>query len=62
MRAILQIAFNDIRLFLKDKFGYVWLFLAPIGFVYFTGVAGNGPQRDPANPRHQGLVQRRGTA
>ena len=51
MRDIFEIAINDVRLFLKDKSGYVWLFLAPLGFIYFTGIPGNGPERAPSNPR-----------
>ena len=33
MNRILTIAHNDIRLFLRDKSGYVWLFLVPFLFV-----------------------------
>ena len=51
MKNIFEIAINDVRLFLKDKSGYVWLFLAPLGFIYFTGIPSNGPERAPSNPR-----------
>ncbi len=51
MKRILEIAFNDLRLFLKDKSGYVWLFLAPLGFIYFTGIPSAGPKRAPSNPK-----------
>jgi len=57
MREIFQIAINDVRLFLKDKSGYVWLFLAPLGFIYFTGVPSNGPQSAPSNPKPSVVIE-----
>ena len=39
MKNILTVAHNDIRLLLKNKAGYLWLFLVPGLFVYFFGLA-----------------------
>ena len=61
MRQILQIALNDVSLFLKDKSGYVWLFLAPLGFIYFTGVPSNGPKSAPTNPRPSLVIENQDT-
>ncbi|MDA7645065.1 ABC transporter permease [bacterium] len=61
MKEILQIAINDVRLFLKDKSGYGWLFLAPLGFIYFTGVPSNGPKSAPSNPRPSVVIENRDT-
>lgn len=49
MNRILLIAKNDLRLFLKEKAAYFWLFGAPLLFAYFMGF-GRGPGQ-PANPR-----------
>lgn len=35
----LTIAQNDLKLFLRDKAGYVWLFIMPVVFIYFFGIA-----------------------
>ncbi|HEY9173807.1 MAG TPA: ABC transporter permease, partial [Verrucomicrobiae bacterium] len=43
MRHILDIGHNDLRLFLKRKSLYVWLFVMPLAFVYFMGFANRGP-------------------
>ncbi len=43
MKRILDIGHTDLRLFLKHKSAYVWLFLLPLGFVYFMGFANRGP-------------------
>lgn len=59
MKAILQIAWNDVRLFLKDKSGYLWLFLAPVGFIYITGIPGSGPQGTPSNPKPSVFIDNR---
>ncbi len=50
MKRALTIGHNDLRLFLKSKIAFVWLFLVPLAFVYFMGFANRGPG-DPANPR-----------
>jgi len=52
MRAILTIGHNDLRLFLKRKSAYVWLFLGPLAFIYIFGSAyktsGDPSNRQPA--------------
>ena len=45
MRHILDIGHNDLRLFLRKKSSYVWLFVIPLAFVYFMGFASRGPGR-----------------
>lgn len=60
MRRGFQIGHNDIRLFLRSKAGYVWLFLVPFVFVFFMGNAFRGPGA-PANPRPGVLVENRDT-
>ena len=56
MRHILDIGHNDLRLFLKWKTGYIWLFAVPLAFVYFMGFANRGPG-DPYNRRPSVLVE-----
>src|SRR2546422_73196 len=58
MKRALQIGHNDIRLFLRMKAGYVWLFLVPLVFVYFFGIAFRGPGA-PSNPRPAVLIENR---
>jgi ABC-type multidrug transport system permease subunit len=60
VRAAFVIGHNGIRLFLKWKSGYVWLFVVPLLFMYFMGVAMRGPG-DPANPRPTVLLENRDT-
>ena len=43
MKRILDIGHTDLRLFLKHKSAYVWLFVVPLAFVYFMGFANRGP-------------------
>ncbi len=43
MNRILAIASTDLRLFLKRKASYVWLFVVPVMFIYFMGFAARGP-------------------
>jgi ABC-2 type transport system permease protein len=43
MKTVLTIGLTDLRLFLKNKSAYVWLFVVPMGFVYFLGFANRGP-------------------
>lgn len=57
MKQILEIGHNDIRLFLRSKAGYVWLFVVPLVFVYFMGVAFRGAGGGPANPRPGVLLE-----
>jgi ABC-type multidrug transport system permease subunit len=42
MKNILNIGYTDLRLFLKHKSAYVWLFVMPLAFVYFLGFAMRG--------------------
>lgn len=56
MRNILHIGHNDVRMFLRNKASYLWLFVVPILFVYFMGVAFRGPG-SPANPRPSVLIE-----
>lgn len=56
MKRILLIGHNDIRLFLKSKSGYVWLFLMPVVFVYFMGAINRGPG-EPSNPSPALLIE-----
>jgi ABC-2 type transport system permease protein len=60
MRQILHIGHNDIRIFLRIKASYVWLFVVPLAFVYFMGVAFRGPGA-PANPRPSVLIENHDT-
>src|SRR3989442_9499893 len=60
MKRVFQIGHNDIRLFLRMKAGYVWLFLVPLAFVYFFGMAFRGPDA-PSNPRPAVLIENRDT-
>lgn len=50
MNPILTIATNDLRVFLKDKGGYVWLFVMPVVFIYLFGSAMTG-SGEPSDPR-----------
>jgi ABC-2 type transport system permease protein len=43
MKRILDIGHTDLRLFLKHKSSYIWLFGVPLAFVYFMGFAMRGP-------------------
>jgi ABC-2 type transport system permease protein len=43
MKRILDIGHTDLRLFLKHKSAYIWLFVVPLAFVYFMGFAARGP-------------------
>jgi len=56
MRRILDIGHNDLRLFMKSKAAYIWLFTVPLAFVYFMGFANRGPG-DPSNRRPPVLVE-----
>jgi len=60
MRRAVDIGHNDLRLFLKRKSAYIWLFLVPLAFVYFIGFANRGPG-DPANRRPSVLVENQDT-
>lgn len=56
MNGALLIGHNDIRLFLREKVGYVWLFVVPVLFVIFTGFANRGPG-SPSSPKPPVLVE-----
>src|ERR1051325_2727353 len=50
MNRPLVIAWNDLRLFLREKSSYFWLFGTPFLFAFFMGFANRGPG-NPSNPR-----------
>ena len=56
MNRIRDIGHNDLRLFLKRKSAYIWLFVVPLAFIYFMGFANRGPG-DPYNRRPSVLVE-----
>jgi len=60
MKRILDIGHNDLRIFLKSKSAYIWLFAVPLAFVYFMGFANRGPG-DPYNRRPPVLVENNDT-
>jgi ABC-2 type transport system permease protein len=45
MRHVLDIGHTELRLFLKNKTAYIWLFVIPFAFVYFMGFASRGGGR-----------------
>ena len=60
MKRLLDIGHTDVRLFLRNRVSYVWLFAMPMLFIYFMGFANRGPG-DPANPRPAILVENQDT-
>ncbi len=50
MNKLFTLGHNDLRVFLKNRSAYIWLFVVPMAFVYFMGFAARGPG-DPANHR-----------
>ena len=56
MKQVFLIGHLDLRIFLKDKTGYFWLFLAPSLFVFFFGFM-NKPPGDPSNPLPGVLIE-----
>lgn len=56
MRDALTIGHLDLRLFLRNRALFVWLFGMPLAFVYFMGFANRGPG-DPRNARPPVLVE-----
>jgi hypothetical protein len=58
MRSIFTVGHNDLRLFLRDRASYIWLFVIPTVFVYAMGFAFRG-QPDPSNPRPAVLIDNR---
>jgi ABC-2 type transport system permease protein len=49
MKGVFAIGHNDLRLFLRQKTNYIWLFVIPLAFVYFMGFAARGP----GDPHHR---------
>ena len=60
MKAVLLLGHNDLRLFLRDKTSYIWLFAIPLVFTYFMGFAVRGPG-DPSNPTASVLIENHDT-
>ncbi|HTY89430.1 MAG TPA: ABC transporter permease [Candidatus Acidoferrum sp.] len=60
MKQLLAIGHNDLRLFLKHRSAYVWLFIMPTAFVYFMGFASRGPG-DPYNRHPPVLIENQDT-
>lgn len=56
MSQIVNIGHNDLRLFLRRKSSYVWLFVMPLAFVYLMGFANRGPG-DPSNRKPAVLIE-----
>lgn len=56
MKRILDIGHNDLRLFMKSRAAYIWLFAVPLAFTYFMGFANRGPG-DPYNRKPPVLVE-----
>jgi len=60
MKRILDIGHTDLRLFLKHKSAFVWLFAVPFAFVYFLGFVNRGPG-DPYNRTPPVLIENEDT-
>lgn len=60
MRNALVIGLHDVRLFLRERSSYVWLFVVPLVFVYFMGLAMRGPG-GPETVRPRVLIENRDT-
>lgn len=58
MRHVLLIGHHDARLFLRERTSYIWLFLVPLVFVYFMGLAVRGPS-GPSVARPTVLIDNR---
>lgn len=56
MNAALVIGHNDLRVLLRIRLGWVWLFVVPVVFIYFLAFANRG-SGDLANPRPPVLVE-----
>src|SRR5438874_4267876 len=54
MKRILHIGHTDLRLFLRRKSSYLWLFVMPLIFIYLMGFSNHGP--DAAGNRRPLLV------
>jgi ABC-2 type transport system permease protein len=60
MRHVLLIGHHDARLFLRERSSYIWLFVVPLIFVYFMGLAVGGPG-GPSVARPTVLIDNRDT-
>ena len=60
MRAVLLIGINDLRIFLRAKASFIWLFVVPLVFIGFMGLAMRGPGQ-PGNLRPTVQVDNRDT-
>jgi ABC-2 type transport system permease protein len=60
MRAFLLIGANDLRVFLRAKASFIWLFVVPLVFTAFMGFAMRGPG-EPGNLRPTVRVDNRDT-
>lgn len=58
MKAIMLIGHNDLRMFLREKTSYIWLFVVPMVFVYFMGFAFREPG-GPSVPQPTVLIENR---
>jgi hypothetical protein len=58
MRHVLLIGHHDVRLFLRERSSYIWLFVVPLVFVYFMGLAARGPS-GPSVARPTVLIDNR---
>ena len=56
MNLVLALGHNDLRLFLRNRASFAWLFVMPLVFVYFMGFANRGPG-SPSNPRPTVVVE-----
>ncbi len=60
MRQVLHIGHTDLRIFLKSRSAYIWLFIVPLAFVYFMGFANPGPG-SPSNHKAPVLIENQDT-
>jgi ABC-2 type transport system permease protein len=60
VKNILDIGHADVRVFFRSRAAWLWLFLAPLAFTYFIGLANRGPG-DPANRRPSVFIDNRDT-
>ncbi|MBM4090671.1 MAG: hypothetical protein FJ276_14805, partial [Planctomycetes bacterium] len=60
LRNILVLGHHDVRLFLRDRGSYIWLFVVPLAFTYFLSYAARGPG-GPADARPALVLDNRDT-
>lgn len=60
MRFVLAIGRNDLRLFLRDRTSFIWLFVIPTAFIYVMGFAIRG-RPAPSDPRPSVVIENRDT-